>query len=215
MISPTRILLADNQMLTSAGIQHVVSFKKDFVVVGEVNYTDEWEVKLRELTPDLLIVDYNLPNFITIQHIEQVQTLSPKTNILVLSSDSNKDSILEVLGLGVIGYITKECGKEEVIMAIQSTAKGEKFFCHKILNIIMEKRFQPEETSPNSVLTSRETEILTLIARGHSNVAIADQLHVSPHTVHSHRKSIIRKLNIKSPTEFVIYALDFGLIKPK
>jgi DNA-binding CsgD family transcriptional regulator len=70
-----------------------------------------------------------------------------------------------------------------------------------------------ESGSEASVLTARETEILELIARGHSTLAIADRLFLSPHTVQTHRKSIIRKLNIKSPTEFVIYALDFGLLK--
>jgi two-component system invasion response regulator UvrY len=101
------------------------------------------------------------------------------------------------------------------MMAIQSTAKGEKFFCHKILDIILEKHFAPAPRGLDpTVLTIRETEILKLLAAGYSTQKIADQLHVSPHTIHTHRKSIIRKLNIKSPTEFVIYAMDFGLINP-
>jgi two-component system invasion response regulator UvrY len=212
MGSIIRVLLADNQSLTSAGVRHLLSQKPDFSVVAEVQNTDEFPVLMRDYSPDLLIVDYNLPNYITIADLEEGAKASPKTKILILSSDSNKASIRHVLGLGVLGYITKECGKEEVLMAIQSTSRGEKFYCHKILDIIMENRFQSETTTSNALLTSRETEILTLIAQGHSNLVIADRLHVSPHTVHS---SIIKKLNIKSPTEFVINALDFGLIKPK
>ena len=138
---------------------------------------------------------------------------SPKTNVLVLSSDNNKGSILDVLQLGVKGYITKECSLEEVGMAVQATSKGGKFFCQKVLDIIMEKRFSTESDTEASVLTTRETEILKLIAHGHSTQAIADTLFLSPHTVQTHRKSIIRKLNIKSPTEFVIYAMDLGLLK--
>ena len=139
----------------------------------------------------------------------------PKTNVLILSSDNNKASILEVLQLGVKGYVTKECSLEEVGMAVQATAKGEKFFCHKVLDIIMEKHFSVAPDSEPTVLTTRETEILKLIAHGHSTQAIADTLFLSPHTVQTHRKSIIKKLNIKSPTEFVIYAMDLGLLKPR
>jgi two-component system invasion response regulator UvrY len=214
MVSPIRILLADNQSLTSAGVHHLLAEKPEYTIVGEVTNAEDFNEYVAHQSPDLVIVDYNLPNFINVSHLEQIIQILPHTKLLILSSDNNKSSILQVLSLGVLGYITKECGKEEILMAIQSTSKGEKFFCHKILNIIMENRFQPEPTN-NSILTSRETEILTLIAQGHSNVVIADRLHISPHTIHSHRKSIIRKLNIKSPTEFVIYALDFGLIKPK
>jgi two-component system, NarL family, invasion response regulator UvrY len=80
----------------------------------------------------------------------------------------------------------------------------------------MEKHFTPEpEACDPAILTVRETEILKLIASGKSTQVVADELHLSPHTVHTHRKSIIKKLNIKSPTEFVIYAMDFGLIKTK
>ena len=101
-------------------------------------------------------------------------------------------------------------------MAVYSVARGEKFFCHKILNIIMEKHFSPEpvEVVPG-ILTIRETEILKYLASGYSTQKVADELYLSPHTVHTHRKSIIKKLNIKSPTQFVVYALDFGLIKVK
>jgi DNA-binding NarL/FixJ family response regulator len=171
---------------------------------------------LEKHKPDLLITDYNLANYITPDDLKIVKEISPATNILVISADDDKGTILDVLQLGVKGYLTKACSREEIMMAIQSTARGEKFYCHKILDIIMEKHFSPvPETFDASILTARETEILTLIAQGKSTQTIADNLHLSPHTVQTHRKSIIRKLNIKSPTEFVIYAIDFGLIKPK
>lgn len=211
-----RILLADTQPLIAAGLHHFIASREDTSIVGEVNKAEHLEDMLVKHKPDLLIADYNLPNFINKTHLQAVKNVSPETNILILSSDNNKSSILDILQIGVKGYVTKECSREEVMMAIQSTAKGEKFFCHKVLDIIMEKHFNPEpETSDPAILTVRETEILKLIAHGNSTQAIADELHLSPHTVHTHRKSIIRKLNIKSPTEFVIYAIDLGLLKPR
>jgi two-component system invasion response regulator UvrY len=211
-----RILLADNQPLTAAGLNNFLSASDSASIVEEVSRRDQFEPLLRKHTPELLIADYNLDGYITRDDLQAVKDISPQTNILVISSDNNKTNILNVLQIGVKGYLTKECSREEVMMAIQSTARGEKFFCHKILDIIMEKHFTPEtQTSDPAILTVRETEILKLIASGKSTQVVADELHLSPHTVHTHRKSIIKKLNIKSPTEFVIYAMDFGLIKTK
>jgi two-component system invasion response regulator UvrY len=209
------VLLADIQPLTSAGIMHFLQDRADLKIVASVTTRDELSALLDKHAPHVLIADYNIPGFITIDDLKKIAKASPATNILIISSDNNKSAIKEVLQAGVKGYLTKECSKEEVMMAIQSTAKGEKFFCHKILDIILEKHFAPAPRGLDpTVLTIRETEILKLLAAGYSTQKIADQLHVSPHTIHTHRKSIIRKLNIKSPTEFVIYAMDFGLINP-
>lgn len=216
MTQAVRILLADNQPLTAAGLHHFFAGRQDASIVAEVDKRDQLEPLLRKHKPDLLITDYTLTGYITKEDLRQVKEISPQTNILVISSDSNKTSILDVLQVGIIGYLTKECSREEIMMAVQSTARGEKFYCHKILDVIMEKHFNPEpEACDPTILTVRETEILKLIAHGKSTQVIADELHLSPHTVHTHRKSIIKKLNIKSPTEFVIYAIDLGLLKPK
>lgn len=215
-VLPITVLIADNQPLTAAGIAHFLEHRGDVRVLGNVASAPDLPSLLRDLTPDVLIVDYDLDGYITRDALAEVRNHSPGTNILVISSDSNKATILQVLQLGVLGYVTKHCSREEITQAVNAVAKGEKFYCNKILDIIMEKHFSPSpaEVTP-AVLTARETEILTLLASGYSTQNVADELHLSPHTVHTHRKSIIRKLSIKSPTEFVIYALDFGLIKPK
>lgn len=206
-------LIADKQPLSVAGLTSFLTDKQDINVVGHVKRGEDLITMVEKFEPTLLIADYNFPGYIDLDDIRNAMASSSKTNVLILSSDNNKASILDVLQLGVKGYITKECSLEEVGMAIQSTARGEKFFCQKILDIIMEKRFSVETPSEPTSLTSRETEILKLIANGHSTQVIADSLFLSPHTVQTHRKSIIKKLNIKSPTEFVIYAMDLGLLK--
>jgi two-component system invasion response regulator UvrY len=213
---PIELIIADKQPLTAAGLESFLTDKQGVRVVGKVKQRHDLMGLMTTLQPDLLIVDYNIPDYIDLEDIKNAQSVSSKTNVLILSSDNNKSSILDALQLGIKGYITKDCSLEEVAMAVQSTAKGEKFFCHKILDIIMEKHFSPEpENGDATVLTTRETEILKLIAQGHSTQAVADMLFLSPHTVQTHRKSIIKKLNIKSPTQFVIYAMDLGLLKPK
>jgi len=207
------ILLADNQELTAAGLRYFLSGNTGLDIVDVVDNKSDLMALMPKLKPTLLIADYNLPGYITINDLKEASALSKDTHMLIVSSDNNKTSILDVLQLGIKGYLTKECSKEEVLHAIHSTAKGEKFFCHKILDIIMEKTFSPEpQACDPTILTVRETEILRYIANGYSTQKIADELHLSPHTVHTHRKSIIRKLNIKSPTEFVIYAMDLGIM---
>lgn len=210
------LLLADNQPLTAAGLIHFLGGRDDMKIVDQVVEKNQLEPLLKKHQPHLLIADYNIPGYLTKDDLKVVKTISPATHILVVSSDSVKASILDALQMGVKGYLTKDCSREEIMMAVHSTAKGEKFYCHKVLDIIMEKHFNPEpEVTDPAILTARETEILKLIASGNSTQQVADELHLSPHTVHTHRKSIIKKLNIKSPTEFVIYAMDFGLIKIK
>ena len=208
-------LIADSQPLTVAGLETFLSVKQGIKIVGKVSKGGDLIDLMEKLQPALLIVEYNIPGYISVDDIRNAMLTSTKTNVLILSSDNNKATILEALQLGVKGYITKECSLEEVGMAVQSTARGEKFFCHKVLDIIMEKHFSVTAESEPTVLTTRETEILKLIAHGHSTQGIADTVFLSPHTVQTHRKSIIKKLNIKSPTEFVIYAMDLGLLKPR
>src|SRR5690606_34703409 len=202
-----RILLADSQPLTAAGIVQILSERDDVEIIGEVKNKEAFSDEVNLHNPSLVIADYNIPGFITIEDIRQLKTAKPDMNVLVISSDNNKRNILEILQLGVKGYLTKECSKEEVLMAIQATARGEKFFCHKILDIIMEKSFSPEpDACDPTVLTVRETEVLKLIASGYSTQRVAEELFLSPHTVHTLRERVIMMNFTNSCNEFVIVA---------
>jgi len=213
---PIKVLLADNQALTSAGLRYILDEKPDVSIVDQVTSGDHLFTLVKQHQPDLVIADYDSPGYISKNDLAAIKNYSPKTNVLVVSSDNNKESILQVLHSGVIGYLTKQCSQNEVLTAVYSVAKGEKFYCHKILDIIMEKHFQADPTvAIERNLTARETEILRLLASGYSTKRLADQLHLSPHTIHTHRKSIIKKLRIKSPTEYVIHAIELGLIQSK
>lgn len=207
-----RVLVADQQPLVVAGIRHILQQQEAFVIVDEVRSKDTFVEQLQHHKPDILIADYNCPEFIGRQDIEQVRNWSPTTNTLIISANTDNATILDVIQSGVTGYLTKSCSREEVVTAIHSVARGEKFFCSKVLNLILEKNFT-DEPATSGTLTTREKEILTLLAKGFSTAKISSELFLSPHTVHTHRKNIIKKLNIKSPTEFVIYAMDLGLLK--
>jgi len=204
------ILIAINQPLTEVGITALLSDDESYKIIGTVHSKKNLVENVVEKKPDLLIADYNVEGFISPDDIQSLMERPDHPNILIISSDDNKNSILKVVHSGIKGYLTHECGKNEFLLAVESTARGERFFCSKILDIIL----NPEKNSgeANNILTPREQEILRFLALGHSTQTIADTLHLSPHTVQTHRKSIIRKLTIKSPTQFVVCALEMGLI---
>ena len=211
-----KIVLADNQQLTAAGLSSFLQDRPDFELAAHVSDSKTLTQAIDNHIPDILILDYNLNGFITIDDLEKLVRQKSALNVLILSSDNDKATIMRVLQLGVKGYVTKECSKEEVLSAIQSVSRGEKFYCQKILDMLVERQASNEvQVNESTTLTVRESEILALIARGKSSQQIADILFLSPHTIQSHRKSIIRKLQIKSPTEFVIHAMDLGLMKTR
>ncbi len=164
--------------------------------------------------PDLLIMNCDQSNSFSINDIKQVKQLHKKTRILVISTDKNPTYILSILELGVHGYLTRECDEGELINAIFAIANNEKFYCNKIINIILEKKLTTNDDCDPTSLSQRETEITTLIAKGMTNKEIAVKLFLSPHTINTHRKNIMKKLGVKSTSELVLYAVNVGLIYP-
>ncbi len=208
------ILLADKQELISEGLKRLIESKQDLRLCGEINSADNFIESIRLHAPDLLITDYHQKGFIEKEDLEKLAEISPNTKVLVISSDSDKTNIHQVLSYGVKGYLTKECSRREILEAIYAIANNEKFFCNKVLDIILEKYTTPEEVScePTS-LSDREEQVVGLVAQGLSTKSIAERLCLSPHTINTHRKNINKKLGIKSPAELIIFAVNNGLIK--
>jgi DNA-binding NarL/FixJ family response regulator len=134
---------------------------------------------------------------------------------LVISDVKNESAVLKILERGIQGYLTYECDEDEIIHAIFAISKGEKFYCNKVLDIVFNKHlYNKEDDNCDAVsLTSRETEIARFIASGLTNREVADKIHLSPHTVHTHRKNIMKKLGVRSASELTIYAIGIGLIE--
>jgi len=135
--------------------------------------------------------------------------------ILIIDSIENETTVLNVLEKGVHGYLTNTCDEDEVIHAINSIIKGEKFYCNKALDIIINKHLYKTDfaSCDATILTEREVEIVKLLASGKSNKDTAEILFLSPHTVHTHRKNIMKKLGLHSISELTIYCISIGLIE--
>ncbi|MCB0482607.1 MAG: response regulator transcription factor [Flavobacteriales bacterium] len=163
---------------------------------------------------DLLIMDYQQPGFFLFTDLLKVRRKYPEQKILVISADNKSESLGEVLESGVEGYLTRQCDEDEIITAIFSIHNGEKFYCNKIINILIERATLPDKDancSPTS-LTDREVEITRLIAEGLTTKKIAGQLFLSEHTVSTHRKNILKKLDVSSVSEVIKYALNSGIL---
>lgn len=207
------IVIADTQYLIREGLNNILLNNKDMKIVGEASYSSELHSLVRKHHPTVVIFDYNNIENFTIQDIQTVKIISPESNFLVISSDNNKSNIYKVIELGVLSFLTKECDKEEIIGAIYATAKNEKFLCHKVIDIIIDKHIHKDEDSCKPFnLSMRETEIIKLTAKGWTAKTIAGHLFLSTHTVYTHKKNIMKKLKINSSSEMIVYAIQNSLI---
>jgi DNA-binding NarL/FixJ family response regulator len=205
-------VIADPVFLVREGFKRIADNVKDFSIKGEITKGSEFWNKIKSLKPDLLVLDYDHPDFFAIDDLKKIDEYSPGTKVLIISNHNKKENILKAIKTGALGYLTKECGEEEIIDALEAVSRGEKFFCNKILDVILEKHFtdDDDECKP-ATLSMREIEVINLVVKGFSNREIAEKLFLSIHTVYAHRKNIMKKLKIKSPVELVLYALNSGI----
>jgi len=211
------ILHANSNTLVRAGLKSVLFKDGGIDELHEAENNRELFDMLKKKRTELLIIDCDQPNHFSSEDTKQVRLQYPDTKILIISTDQNPSYVLSVLELGVHGYLTCECDAEELINAVFAIAKGEKVYCNKIINILLEKKLAPgkkEDCAPTS-LSERETEIVTLISQGMTSKEVAAKLFLSHHTINTHRKNIFKKLGVRSTSGVVLYAMNAGLIHPK
>ncbi len=208
-----KIVIADTQYLIRVGLRNLLSSEKEFKIVGEALNSEELYHVVKDNQPDVVIFDYNNAKNFVLEDIGMVKTISPNTNFLIISSDDNKANIYKVIEFGALSFLTKECDKEEIIGAVYATAKSEKFLCHKVIDIIIEKHIHTDDDNCKAFnLSLRETEIIKLTAKGWTAKTIAGHLFLSTHTVYAHKKNIMKKLKINSSSEMIVYAIQNRLV---
>jgi len=210
------ILIADAQYLIRRGLNQVLQSEKEFDVISEVGSEEELLSEVVKKDPDVVIMDFDQPGFFTEETITKVKEISPFTGIMVVSGNTSQKGIHFAVENGINSFITKQCDEKEIVNAVLATSKKEKFFCHKVLEKILEKSFGSEEEACEPIpLSPREIEVVQQIATGRIAKEIASELHLSTHTIYTHRKNIMRKLGLSSPVELVMYAINKGLVDPK
>lgn len=213
MTNKHKVLIADAQFLSRQGLKSMLMSKPFYEVIGEAKRHEELEHYLNNQPVDIVMIDYNQNGNFGIDSISLITEVQPKARIVVVSDDDNKRSIYEVLERGISNFVTKKCSEHEIEHAIDASLKNQKYFCPKILDIIIDKSFGATvQTSGLEVLTDREQDILKQIASGKTAKEISNELHISIHTIYTHRKNIMKKLDINSPVQLVMFAVNNGLV---
>jgi len=215
-VRPVRIIVGDAQYLTREGLAKLVSSRGDMELAGIADNASAFRELAIATQPDVMIFDHDHPEFLGPEIIPSLQLSAPESSIMVITLDRDPDHVFKLLEMGVTSILTKNCSSEEIINAIRAASKGEKFFCNAVLDKILEKKIRKtEQDCEPSLLTPREVEIVCLVAKGLAAREIADKLFLSTHTVYTHRKNIMKKLNINSAQEIMLYALNQGLVHLK
>ena len=215
-MQPVSVILADAQFLVREGLKKLLSDFEQVELLAEVTDEEELLEQLDRHESPLVIIDYAQPGYFSPDTIALIKEKSPPSSILVISSDGQKDNIYRVLEQGVNCYITKNCDQQEVIDAVKAASKADKFFCTRVLDYLLEKSFPSKKTEEVNCeptpLSPREIEIVRLVAQGLIAKEIADVLNLSTHTIYTHRKNIMKKLQLSSASELMVYAVNQGWV---
>lgn len=202
-----RIVLADNHVLIRGGLRTLLRTRSDFFICGEADNGVE-AVKLAiQVTPDVAIMNINMPGINGIEATRQIRKASPKTEILIFTAENNEDIMRECLRAGAGGYLLKSASDEQIIEAIETLAQHRGYYSGSVTEKLL------RAGNDRSDLTVREREILRLIAQGRRSREIAQMLGVSVRTVETHRAAGMRKLHLHSIAEVVRYAIREQLIQ--
>jgi two-component system, NarL family, response regulator NreC len=204
-----RIVLADDHAVVRSALRMLLEAEPEFEVVSEAGGADEAARKVRGHHPQVLVLDINMPGGSGLAAVPKIRDESPETQIVVLTMQSEPAFAREAMQAGALGYVLKEAADAELVQAVRMAAAGETYLQPELGARLAA---EPEGSAPDD-LSERELEVLRLIALGHTNSEIAEQLYLSVRTVESHRAHIQQKLRLTTRSELVRYALERGLVE--
>lgn len=212
-----RVLIADDHALLRQLLRHQLEEQGEVEVVADVATGREAIEAAEALQPDVVLMDLAMPGLNGIEATRQIRKRLPRTKVLILTGYADDDRIVNALRADASGYIVKQSPVKELMLAIQVVHRGNKYFSAAIseggIEDYLLQAKQPEEKTGFEALTAREREVLQLIAEGHSNLSIAQQLVISVKTVEAHRANIMAKLKAQNRTDLIRLALRKGLIE--
>lgn len=208
-----RILVVDDHAVLRDGIRALLSTHEDIEIVGEASEGKEALAKVRELVPDVVVMDIAMVGMDGLEATRRIRKKNPEVKVLVLTQHDNREYILSAVKAGAAGYVPKRALGSDLVSAIRAVRKGGSFLYPSAAAAVIEDYLRQVEEEPYDRLTDREREILKLIADGHKSREIAAMLFISLRTVLGHRTKIMEKLNIHNHTELIKYAMRKGLVE--
>jgi two-component system response regulator NreC len=218
MTAKIRVLLADDHAILRDGVRALLHDEPDMAVVGEAD-NGRWAVdQARTLRPDVVLMDIGMPLLSGLEATRQIKKENPSTRVLILTMHENAEYIQQVLAAGASGYVLKHAAGKELVNAIRAVAQGGAFFsptaARTLADLYVNAMETDTQTDPYEELTSREREVLQLVAEGHTNQEIAQLLSLSVKTIKTHRLHLMQKLDLHDRSELVRYAIQKRIINP-
>jgi len=206
----TRFLIADDHRLFLEGLKLIIETNPSYSIVGTANNGEEVLIKLSSNYIDIILMDINMPKMDGIQTMKIIKDKYPEIKVICISSHHEKVYIERMYENGVMAYLSKNLNIEELMLAIEKSKNNEKYYSKEILDLLFDKNNQKRNTTKSLQfnLTSRELEVLELIGKEFTTPEIAEKLCISQHTVISHRKNLLQKLNVKNTAGLVRFALN-------
>ena len=210
-----RVLIADDHKIMLAGLRSLLEKQTAFEVVGEAENGRKAVQMTVEKKPDVVVMDVSMPDLNGIEATAQIIESQPETRVIALSMHSDKRFVMGMLRAGASGYLLKDCASQELATAIVQVAAGKKYLSPEITGVVIDDFLlggtSEGDTPVTSVLSAREREVLQLIAEGWSTKQIASHLYVSIKTIETHRRQIMKKLDLHTIADLTKYAIREGL----
>lgn len=211
-----RVLLVDDHDLFRTGLRNLLE-EQGIEIVGEAATGAEAIGHVRELTPDVVVMDLNMPAMGGVEATRHIAELSPLTRVVMLTISDEDNDVMDAILAGACGYLLKDASIQELVAGIRSAARGESLIsphiAAKVLQRVRATSAQPDiEQLIRAELSEREIEVLKLIANGKDNAVIAAELHISPKTVKNHISNILMKLQIDNRIQAAVYAVRSGIV---
>jgi DNA-binding NarL/FixJ family response regulator len=212
-----KIVIVDDHQIVRDGIKAMLLPNKNIKVVGEAADYDGLMKILKVEAPDIIILDISLPGKSGIEITRELIEANNESKILILSANTDEESIIEVIKAGAKGFLPKDTSKDEFLVALNLVYNEEGYFGEKLSKVIYKSYIQYVKSikSPEQeiCLSEREIEIIKLLAEGLTSKEIADRLFISSRTVETHKNNIIKKLNLKNLVELLKYAIKHGIVR--
>jgi DNA-binding NarL/FixJ family response regulator len=222
-MSPIKLMLVDDHLLVRAGVRMLLENRPDFEIIAEAdNGLDAVDLAGKYL-PDIVLLDIALPGLNGLEVTERIKKQFPTIRILLLSMHNSEEYVLNAMRAGASGYLLKDTGPSELELALRAVAKGESYLSPAISKHVIDGYLQRTNAEipnnsptnlPGTQLSPRQSEILKLIAEGHTTKEIAQQLGLKVKTVDTHRTSLMKDLDIHDIASLVRYAIRIGLVSP-
>lgn len=214
-----KILVADDHEIVRRGLRAMLEARPDWEIVAEAVTGRDAIEKAKQTTPDVAIIDVGMPELNGLEATRQVLKALPQTEVLILTMHENEQIVREVLDAGARGYVLKSDAGRDLVNAVDALCQHRTFFSSKISELLLNSYLRHSDRtevsdSPRGRLTAREREIVQLLAEGKSNKEVASSLNISIKTAETHRTNIMNKLDLRSITELVRYAVRNNIVEP-